>query len=58
MTTTEHANAELESQNHTYAGHAIPWYVRLIWLVFWIFALAYLVKYLLPALQSELLTPP
>ncbi len=58
MTTTEHANAELESQNHTYAGYAIPWYVRLMWLLFWIFAMAYVVKYLLPALQVELLTPP
>ncbi len=58
MTTTEHANAELEGQNHTYAGHAIPWYVRLIWLAFWVFAISYVVMYLLPALQTELLTPP
>ncbi len=58
MTTSEQANAEMESQNHTYSGHVIPWYLRLIWLGFWAFAIVYVVKYLLPALQSELLTPP
>ena len=58
MTTSERANAEFESQNHTYSGHVIPWYLRLIWLCFWAFAIVYVVKYLLPALQTELLTPP
>lgn len=58
MTTAERANAEQEGQNHTYAGHVIPWFVRLMWLFFWIFATAYVVKYILPALQVELLSPP
>ncbi|GIX05554.1 MAG: hypothetical protein KatS3mg114_1423 [Planctomycetaceae bacterium] len=49
---------EQELSYHRYAGNVIPWYVRLMWLVFWIFALAYWVRNLLPALQTELLTPP
>lgn len=55
---TERANAEQEGQHHNYAGHVIPWFIRLMWLFFWIFATAYVVKYLLPALQVELLNPP
>lgn len=43
---------------HTYVSNVIPWYVRLIWLCFWIFATGYVIRYLLPALQTELLTPP
>jgi hypothetical protein len=41
-----------------YTGNAIPWYVRLIWIVFWCYAITYVVLWLLPAIQSELLAPP
>lgn len=47
-----------ELRFHTYVSHVIPWYVRLIWLLFWIFAIGYVVAYFLPAIQQELLTPP
>lgn len=47
-----------EHQFHTYSSSVIPWYVRLIWLIFWIFAAAYVIKNILPAIQTELLTPP
>ncbi len=47
-----------EERYHTYAGTSIPWYVRLLWIAFWIFAVAYTISYLLPALQRELVTPP
>lgn len=50
--------AEQELRYHTYVSHVIPWYVRLIWLVFWIFAIGYIVTNFLPAIQRELLTPP
>ncbi len=40
-----------------YTGNAIPWYVRLIWIMFWCGAIAYVVTWLLPALQTELLAP-
>ena len=49
---------EAENQFHHYRGNVIPWYVRLIWIGFWIFAVVYTVRYLFPNLQSELLTPP
>jgi uncharacterized membrane protein YagU involved in acid resistance len=56
--TPESASAEQESRYHTYASHVIPWYVRVIWLFFWVFAIGYVVAYFLPAIQTELLTPP
>jgi hypothetical protein len=49
---------EQESTYHQYTGNAIPWFVRGIWIVFWIYAITYVVLWLLPALQSELLSPP
>jgi gamma-glutamylcysteine synthetase len=49
---------EQDLQQHTYVSHVIPWYVRLMWLVFWIFAAAYVIRNFLPAIQTELLTPP
>jgi hypothetical protein len=44
---------EQELQHHTYRTSVIPWYVRGIWLLFWIFVVYYSVTYFLPALQSE-----
>ena len=57
-TNTDAGTPEQESRFHTYASHVIPWYVRLIWLFFWIFAIGYVISYFLPAIQTELLTPP
>ncbi len=47
-----------ENRFHHYRGNAIPWYVRLIWIGFWIFAIVYTVQYLFPDLQRELLHSP
>lgn len=59
MTTFADADPpEQESRYHTYSSHVIPWYVRLIWLSFWLFAIAYAVTHFLPSLQTELLAPP
>ena len=52
------AKPEQELRYHTYVSHVIPWYVRLMWLVFWVFAIGYVVSNFLPAIQTELLTPP
>ncbi len=49
---------EQENRFHTYTGNAIPWFVRGIWIIFWCYAITYVVLWLLPALQSELLSPP
>lgn len=55
---TERSNAVEEGVFHAYTGNAIPWYVRLLWLIFWCCAIAYVVTWLLPSLRTELLTPP
>lgn len=47
-----------EGRYHTYRTHAIPFIVHLIWILFWIGAVYYLVNYLLPALQLEVVNPP
>ena len=57
-TNTESGTPEQELQYHTYVSHVIPWYLRLMWLVFWIFAIGYAIKNFLPAIQTELLSPP
>lgn len=43
---------------HDYVGNDIPWYVRAIWIGFWIFAVVYTIRFLLPAMQVELLERP
>lgn len=54
MSEVERRPAEVEHQYHQYSGNDIPWYVRLIWILFWIFAIYYTIQYLFPALQTEL----
>lgn len=54
----EQTPARVENRFHTYVGTRIPWYVRLIWLLFWIFAVSYVIIYLFPALQVEITNPP
>jgi hypothetical protein len=51
-------SAEAEHRHHRYVGNYIPWYVHLLWLAFWIFAIAYVISFQLPALQREVLSPP
>jgi hypothetical protein len=43
----------MEHQYHQYRGNRIPWYVRLMWIGFWCFAVYYIIQYLLPALPIE-----
>ena len=54
----EYAPAEIEHQFHHYTGNRIPWYVRLLWILFWVFAVYYTLSYLFPALRVELTSPP
>lgn len=58
MASSERNTAEEDQQHHSYTGSVIPWYVRLIWVLFWIFAIYYAIKYFLPAIQSDLLQNP
>ena len=54
----DESTADAEHQYHNYTGNRIPWYVRLIWLLFWIGAVYYTLQYLFPALRIELTNPP
>ena len=56
--TVENPTAEEEHRYHHYTGNRIPWYVRLIWILFWIFAIYYAMAYFLPTMQEELVSPP
>jgi hypothetical protein len=51
------STAVAESRFHNYRGNAIPWYVRLIWIGFWAFAIFYCVRFLFPAMQREIAEP-
>lgn len=58
MADVEQSTPQEEHAYHYYTGNRIPWYVRLIWLLFWIFTVAYMVKYFLPTIQLEMVSPP
>lgn len=54
----ENGTAQDEGRYHNYVGSRIPWYVHLMWVIFWCFATWYIVGLLLPALRVELTSPP
>jgi hypothetical protein len=54
----EQSSPEQEHVYHYYRGNEIPWYVRAIWLGFWIFTVYYIIRYFFPAMQVELVLPP
>jgi len=58
MSDVEDTSPEAEHQYHHYTGNVIPWYVRVMWLGFWIIAIAYTVRLLFPAMQAELFQQP
>jgi len=43
---------EKEHEFHTYTTHRIPWYVRAIWIGFWIGAIWYVVKFAIPMARN------
>jgi hypothetical protein len=63
MTATEKpplddSSANVEARYHNYESSRIPWYVRLVWLLFWVFAVYYTLQNLFPALRIEMTSPP
>jgi hypothetical protein len=54
MDAPEPTTPQADERFHDYVGNAIPWYVRAIWIGFWIFAVAYTILYVFPALRIEL----
>lgn len=55
---SEPTTPENDQRFHDYVGNAIPWYVRVIWVGFWIFAVTYTILYVFPALRVELFQQP
>lgn len=52
--TTQETQPAEDAKYHDYVGNDIPWYVRAIWIGFWIFTAVYTIRYLFPAMQREL----
>ena len=50
--TTDRASPQEEGRYHTYTTHRIPWYVRLIWVGFWVGAIWYVIKYAIPMAKT------
>jgi hypothetical protein len=57
-TPPEDGRPEAELQNHRYVGNEIPWYVHVLWVLFWVFAVAYTLVYVFPAIREGLGSPP
>lgn len=49
-------SAQDENQHHSYSSNEIPWYVRFIWILFWIFVIYYSVTYFIPAIELEFMS--
>ncbi len=54
----ENTTPEQDHAYHYYRGNEIPWYIRVIWLGFWIGTVYYVIRYFFPAMQVELVLPP
>jgi hypothetical protein len=46
---------KVENSYHRYVANRIPWFVRMMWIGYWCFAIYYTLRYLFPDLQLELL---
>jgi hypothetical protein len=55
MTDANAHSAESEHRYHRYTGTRIPWYVHLMWVLFWTFAVLYVLRWLFPEIQLEFL---
>ena len=54
----EQTTPQEDHRYHYYTGSRIPWYLRLMWLLFWCFSAYYAIRFFFPALQQEIVTPP
>ena len=48
MTESHEESPPVERQFHSYVTHHIPWYVRAMWIAFWIGMIWYIVKWAIP----------
>lgn len=54
MSEIKPTSIESDETYHSYVSNRIPWFVRLIWIAFWAFAIVYTIRFLFPAIQIEL----
>jgi hypothetical protein len=52
MAEPTHSTPQEERQFHTYRTHRIPWYIRAMWIVFWIGAIWYLLALAVPMAKN------
>jgi hypothetical protein len=57
MMQPDSSRAEIENRHHHYVGYRIPWYVHLLWVLFWVFAVVYVLRYLFPEIRKEFRKP-
>jgi hypothetical protein len=41
-----------DKEYHTYTTHRIPWYVRVMWILFWIGLMWYMIRFAFPAARE------
>jgi hypothetical protein len=58
MLETEDGSPQQEHRYHHYSGNRIPWYVRAMWIGFWVLAITYAIRFLFPAVRVELFELP
>jgi len=58
MTEADTGSPEIERRYFYYSSHVIPWYVHVLWVSFWVFAIGYLLVYALPMIRVEVASPP
>lgn len=47
-----HITPREEGKYHTYDSSHIPWYIRAMWILFWIGAVWYVVKFAIPMAKN------
>jgi hypothetical protein len=52
MSEAPHRTPQEDRAFHTYETHRIPWYVRLIWVGFWIGAIWYVIRFAIPSAKN------
>jgi hypothetical protein len=52
MRESPHSSPEEDRVFHTYTTHYIPWFVRIMWVGFWIGMVWYLIKYAIPMAKN------
>lgn len=52
LSDVSNTNVDQEKRCHNYATHRIPWFIRIIWVCFWIGLFWYLVRNAIPSAKN------